>query len=115
MTSRRRSSPPVTKLTMAIHILRYDDFSAHSSSRVEEGLFDVFLRHRVPCTIAAIPYACSPADLLTKGEVNLCALPGSKVRLLGPLLKEGLAEVALHGYCHLALAPVRGYQESPGM
>src|SRR5262249_59548051 len=27
------------------------------------------------------------------------------------LLREGLAEVALHGYTHLALAPLREYQE----
>ncbi len=96
---------------MAIHVLRYDDFSACSSTRVEEGLVAMLLRHRIPCTFAVIPFACDADALLNGGEVKLCPLPGSKAAVLRPLLREGLAEIALHGYCHLTVAAIKGYQE----
>jgi len=94
-----------------IHVVRYDDFSAASHTGVEESLFDIFLRHRIPCTVAAIPFSCDPESLLGTGTVKLSPFPREKARLLDSLLKEGLAEVALHGYTHLALAPAREYQE----
>ena len=94
-----------------IHVVRYDDFSAASHTGVEESLFDIFLRHRIPCTVAAIPFVCDPESLLGAGTLRLSPFPREKARLLDGLLKEGLAEVALHGYTHLALAPAREYQE----
>ena len=96
---------------MAVHILRYDDFSADSSSAVEEKLVDIFLRHRLSCTFAVIPFVCDSNTLLCAGEVKLSPLPRSKVALLRPLLEEGLGEVALHGYAHLALSTIRGCHE----
>ncbi len=94
-----------------IHIVRYDDFSAASHTGVEEALFDIFLRRRIPCTVAVIPFTCDPEYLLKFGEVKLAPFPREKAQLLDPLLKGRLAEVALHGYTHLALAPMREYQE----
>jgi len=72
---------------------------------------EMFLRNRVRCTFAVIPFVCDCESLLKAGEVRLYSLLETKAALLKPLLKEGLAEIALHGYCHLTLAPVRGYQE----
>ena len=101
---------------MTIHLLRYDDFSTCSSNAVEERLIAVFSRHRIPCTFSVIPYVCDPESLLSDGDVKLRPLPKSKADLLKPLLKEGLAEIALHGYAHLALSEIRGHQEfSPRM
>ena len=97
--------------TMVTHTLRYDDFSASSCTAVEESLVDLLLTHRMPCTFAVVPYACDPQSILTGHQVNLTPLPASKAQMLRPLLKAGLAEVALHGYSHLALAPVRGLEE----
>src|SRR2546429_49987 len=94
-----------------IHVVRYDDFSAASESGVEEALFDLLLRHHIPCTVAVIPFVCDPRDLLNKGAIKLSPFPREKAKLLEPLLKARLGEVALHGYAHLALAPLRGYQE----
>jgi peptidoglycan/xylan/chitin deacetylase (PgdA/CDA1 family) len=99
------------KPATVIHIIRYDDFSAASHTGVEEALFDIFLRNRIPCTVAVIPFICDPGNLLGSGAVKLSPLPGEKARLLDRLLREGLAEIALHGFAHLALAPMRGYQE----
>lgn len=99
------------KPASVIHIVRYDDFSAASHTMVEEALFDIFLRHRIPCTIAVIPFICDPERLLKEGGVKLSPVPMEKARLLDGLLRAGLAEVALHGYTHLALAPMREYQE----
>jgi len=96
---------------VVIHLLRYDDFSAYSSEAVEEKLVGILLRHRIPCTFGVIPFACLPESLLNAGEVKLSPLTAARAALLAPLLKAGLAEIALHGYCHLALAPLRGYQE----
>jgi hypothetical protein len=99
------------KPASVIHIVRYDDFSAASHAGVEEALFDIFLRYRIPCTVAAIPFVCDPESLLKEGGVKLSPFPGEKARLLDGLLKAGLAEVALHGFSHLALAPMRRQQE----
>ncbi|HEX4350905.1 MAG TPA: DUF2334 domain-containing protein [Verrucomicrobiae bacterium] len=96
---------------MVTHLLRYDDFSASSSSAVEEKLVEIFLKHRTPCTFGVIPFVCAPENLVNAGEVKLSPLSPAKAALLKPLLEAGLAEIALHGYAHLALAPVRGYQE----
>ncbi len=94
-----------------IHVVRYDDFSAASNTGVEEALFDIFLRHRIPCTVAVIPFICDPENLLSNGIVKPSPLPLEKARSLDELLKERLAEVALHGFSHLALAPMREHQE----
>lgn len=94
-----------------IHIIRYDDFSAASQTGVEEAVFDIFLRHRIPFTVAVIPFICEPKSLLESGAVKLSPFPQEKARLLDRLLREGLVEIALHGFSHLALAPMRGYQE----
>lgn len=94
-----------------IHVVRYDDFSATSHTAVESSMFDIFLRLRIPCTVAVIPFICDPKKLLQAGEVFLLPLPRGKARMLEPLLEAGLAEIALHGFAHLALAPMRGYQE----
>jgi hypothetical protein len=69
------------------------------------------MRHHIPCTFAVIPFACDPLSLLREGEVKLCPLTGAKASVLQPLLREGLAEIALHGYCHVTFSAVKGYQE----
>lgn len=99
------------KLAPIIHVVRYDDFSAASHAGVEESLFDIFLKHRIACTVAAIPFICNPEQLLESGVVRLSPLTREKARLLDGLLRSGLAEIALHGYAHLALAPMRQQQE----
>jgi len=96
---------------MVTHVLRYDDFSACSSAAVEERLAVIFLKHRVPCTFGVIPFACMPENLINAGEIKLNPLSPARADLLKPLLQAGLAEIALHGYAHLALAPMRGLQE----
>ena len=48
---------------------------------------------------------------MSRGAVQLRAFPVSKVTLIRSLLDAGLAEVALHGYSHLALSPMREQQE----
>ncbi len=99
------------KSSSVIHIVRYDDFSAASHSGVEGKLFDILLQYRIPCTVAIIPFVCDPDELLKSGVIKLSPLPSEKTVLLDGLLKEGLAEIALHGFTHLALAPMREYQE----
>src|SRR5262249_14502487 len=94
-----------------VHVLRYDDFSAASCSMVEEALVELLLRHRVPCTFAAIPFVCDPEELLHGGIVRLRPLSRQKAQILQPLLDAGLGEVALHGYAHLALSGLREQQE----
>ncbi len=49
--------------------------------------------------------------MLGAGVVKLRPLSRQKAELLQPLLNAGLAEIALHGYSHLALAPLREHQE----
>lgn len=96
---------------MVVHALRYDDFSAISCTPLESLLIDMFMRKRVACTFAVVPFSCEPESLLRGSVVVTKALPRSKAKILAALLRAGLAEVALHGYSHLTLAPLRGYQE----
>ncbi len=96
---------------MAVHVLRYDDFSTCSNQAVEEQLIELLGRNRLPCTFGVIPFVCDPQSLLRDGAVKLSPVPKAKAALLKPLLDEGLGEVALHGYSHIAFAPLRGHQE----
>jgi hypothetical protein len=93
------------------HTVRYDDLSAVSDEAAERGLVEILLRHRVPCTFAAIPFVCDPESLLDVGAVRLLPFPAEKAALVKPLIAEGLAEIALHGYAHLMLSGRRGQRE----
>jgi peptidoglycan/xylan/chitin deacetylase (PgdA/CDA1 family) len=96
---------------MVNHVLRYDDLSATSCEDVERPLVELLRKHRAPCTFAAIPFSCDPASIIGGGRIELRSFPQAKAELLRPLLKDGLAEVALHGYAHLATSSRRGLEE----
>jgi hypothetical protein len=94
-----------------IHLLRYDDYSAMSSAAVERPLLELIADLKYPCTVATVPFVFDGLTFCGHGTVRLLPLPPGKVRALEELIREGVVEVALHGWSHLALSPLREMAE----
>jgi peptidoglycan/xylan/chitin deacetylase (PgdA/CDA1 family) len=84
-----------------IHLVfRFDDYSQRGQESVQEGVLGAFRRHGVPVTVAVIP---CPADRWTPAldEPCLDALDESRTQTLVRAHREGVAEIALHGFQHI--------------
>jgi peptidoglycan/xylan/chitin deacetylase (PgdA/CDA1 family) len=80
-----------------IHLaFRFDDPSRTSDHALEREILDRFRANRVPLTAAVVPFECT-------GEGPRALTPDAVPHLV-QTHKEGWLEVALHGYCHRALA-----------
>jgi peptidoglycan/xylan/chitin deacetylase (PgdA/CDA1 family) len=78
---------------------RYDDYSAISDMRVDRGLTDVLRRHGVSCTFGVIP-SLTTGEAHEPGDRAEHALTGERLTYLQHSAREGLIDVALHGWNH---------------
>lgn len=76
---------------------RLDDPSETSHQGVEAGIIDVLREHRVAATFATIPFR------MIDGEFT--ALSASRSKPLVDAAREGVVEIALHGYSHTRQQP----------
>lgn len=83
-------------------VFRYDDYSASSSTGLELKLIDSFKKSKVPVTFAVIPYVCPNVE--DPRPQNVTPLTREKARILKDAIKEGILEVALHGYSHQTIS-----------
>jgi hypothetical protein len=75
---------------------RFDDPSRTSDHALERGILERFRTASLPLTAAVVPFDCaapSPRGLTAQAVPHLVDAH-----------KEGILEVALHGYCHRCLA-----------
>jgi len=106
-----------------IIIFRYDDFSVKSNTYIEENIIDIFKKRNMPITISVMPFISSDEinnfdnsiknyqalSFTVKHEVlhdkfsspnYVTPLSSQKAEILKNGIKEGMIEVALHGYVH---------------
>lgn len=74
-------------------VFRYDDYCMRPDS-LQERLLETFYKHRIPISLAVIPYL---------GD-NPLFEEGAYLSLLNTMNYEGLAEIALHGLNHSYLS-----------
>lgn len=82
-----------------IVVFRYDDYSARSSTDLEVALLELFRKHNLSCTFGVIPFACE-YNYEDSRPQNILPLAKVKIDILKDAIKEGVLEVALHGYSH---------------
>ena len=85
-------------------VLRYDDPSATTDTETEIKLIEALRQHGMVCTFGIVPFACAgfPRDIQPQEELPL---PPEKAKLFAAAAREGLLELAQHGYSHQANGP----------
>lgn len=73
---------------------RYDDASATSDHKVEDGVFDIFDQYQFPLCVAAIPFRRTK-----RGETH--SLSKGNAPHLARAVQAGIVELAQHGHSHL--------------
>lgn len=86
-------------MSMITVFFRYDDFSTVSPTHVDSGLINAFRRHGMSCTFAVIP-AVTEGDYSEAGERQELPLAGEKLDLLRQAVRDGVVDLALHGWNH---------------
>jgi peptidoglycan/xylan/chitin deacetylase (PgdA/CDA1 family) len=71
---------------------RFDDLSARSNHAAEARIFETFALHRIPLTVATVPYSQMGDDLV--------ALRLSDVAHVMDAYRAGTVEIAQHGFAH---------------
>ncbi len=80
-------------------VFRYDDYSARSPTDLELRLIDTFRIHKAAITFAVIPFVCG-GDLHDPSPQGFIPLSPLKADILRTAARDGVVEVALHGYSH---------------
>ncbi len=80
-------------------VFRYDDYANFTPLDVDQAVINAFQRHRVPLTIAVIPFTNRFSD------PQRTPLTPLKVAILNQALRWGHVEVAQHGYSHEGIVP----------
>ena len=92
------SSQAVEKKKINV-VFRYDDYSARSSTDIELKLIDVCRKNEVAMTFGVIPFVCAHS-VHDPFPQDVVPLTSTKRDILRTALKDGILDVALHGYSH---------------
>ncbi len=80
-------------------VFRYDDPSAGSETEFELKIIAAFREHNATVTFGVIPFICA-GDAHDTSPQDVIPLGPKKGKLLGKAVKEGVLDIALHGYSH---------------
>lgn len=80
-------------------IFRFDDYSARSSTDIELKIIDAFRKSNASITFGVIPFITA-GNVDEPSSVNIVPLPIAKADILKTAFKQGVLDVALHGYSH---------------
>jgi peptidoglycan/xylan/chitin deacetylase (PgdA/CDA1 family) len=97
-------------------VFRFDDYSSHSNTDFELKLINSFKKCNIPVTFGVIPYICAE-DVHDPRPQNVVPLNSVKANILKDAIKDGILEVALHGYSHqtIRMKMNGGYTEFVGL
>ena len=87
-------------------IFRYDDFSYDSNIKLEESLFRIFQKYKIPITIGVIPFRQNNFEIKDQKGLNISNKPEKK-KILENGIDKKLIEIAQHGHSHF------NYQKIP--
>jgi peptidoglycan/xylan/chitin deacetylase (PgdA/CDA1 family) len=96
------TGPDVRRVTV---VFRFDDY-ARWSSRTGAELLALFQKHRIPCTFAVIPQTTAAGEFAS-APADSAPIDQETSGKLDDAVREGLLEVALHGYTHADRAALR--------
>jgi peptidoglycan/xylan/chitin deacetylase (PgdA/CDA1 family) len=80
-------------------VFRFDDYSAKSNTRLELDIIETFRKNNMAFTIGVIPFI-GAGNLLDPTPQENIPLGEEKGDILKNASKQGIVEVALHGYSH---------------
>ena len=95
-------------------VFRMDDYSMIDRVPQHLAVLDVFKQHKMPCTLAIIPFAqykTGDESQLKEGH----PLEGEPLAKLRALVESGTVEPALHGYAHKLREGYDGRTEFAGL
>jgi len=92
------SNQPIEEKKINV-VFRFDDPSALSSTETEIKIIDAFREHNASITFGVIPFICA-GDVKVTTPCNVVPLGPKKGKLLKKAVKEGVLDIALHGYSH---------------
>jgi peptidoglycan/xylan/chitin deacetylase (PgdA/CDA1 family) len=87
-------------------VFRYDDFSERSDLAIEARIRDAFVKNRIPSTWSLIPNVFV-RDPDTGRVAGHRLLTPERADFLQPAVRDGLIEIALHGWAHQPIADDR--------
>lgn len=97
-----------------IVVFRYDDYSERSPTDFEIKLIKAFQYYNISSTFAVIPYIVG-GNVHDPSSQKTVPLSSTKTKILKTAIKEGVLEVALHGYSHQTIRTEGGYTEFSGL
>lgn len=80
-------------------VFRYDDFSEHSSTGLEEKIIEIFQRNGLVLSMGVIPFVWAD-DGHDPARQRILPLTPSRAAFLLAAVKKGCLEIAQHGYSH---------------
>jgi len=80
-------------------VFRYDDFSARSSTEMELRIIGTFQQNEATITFGVIPFVCV-GDVHDPSPKDIVPIAPIKKNILKNGFKNGILDIALHGYSH---------------
>lgn len=87
-------------------VFRFDDYSALSSTDIELKIIGVFRKNRVAITFGVIPFVCE-VSVHDPSPQDVIPLTSRKGDILKTAFKDGILDIALHGYSHQTISAKR--------
>ncbi len=84
-------------------VFRYDDYSATSPTDMELRIIDSFGKHEASITFGVIPFRCV-RDAHDPSPQDIVPLTSIKANILKNGFKDGILDIALHGYSHQTIS-----------
>jgi len=95
-------------------VFRYDDPSAKTNTDIEGQLIAAFRQYNMCCTFAVIPFVVR--DVHDPKPQEYLPLPEERAQLFAGAAREGVLEIAQHGYSHQTNGlQAEGYSEFAGL
>jgi predicted deacetylase len=94
-------------------VFRYDDYSYWSSKETELKIIDVFRKNDAAITFGVIPFVCAN-NVHDPSPQKLVSLTSKQGAILKTGFKEGILDIALHGYSHQTI-DAASYTEFSGL
>lgn len=84
-------------------VFRFDDYSALSSTDMELRIIDAFRKNQASITFGVIPFVV-PGKIHDPSPKDIVPLTSNKGDILKTASREGIVDVALHGYSHQSIS-----------